>query len=225
MKTDDGATRGGLRGRMDRLHQTYLEKAQALQVAIAILDAEDRATAQALAPKKFAQALQHRNGAEATRPTAKRAKRRVSRHSADDRRAELTAYLRKHDGQNTQQIAKGLGWKDKQVWKFGPQVATSIKSQDRGGPMTWHLGTLRASKKTAKARVKAKKKLVVRPRAAWLQDIRTYLADHPEAYTVEIAKAVRRKPNSGFVKLVREVARPARATTATQAIPWVLTEA
>jgi len=294
-------TRNGVLGRIDKLRNTFLMKAEALKIAADVIDEDDRQQAQKSAPRKFLQAINHRNGDgpvsqderretrlaaltkyfaehpggattseirealqwnnstllkfihQVARPTKKHprgsrhpwtwlpktvtsatmtngsGKRRApssGRRTPNERKQEVTDYLRTHPGANTHDIAKGLGWRDNQVAKFASQVAKGVKPGPKQA-FQWTLTARSAKKVTTKAA--SKKNGVVnaktRPRADWEADVRAYLTDHPEAYTSEIAKALRRTPNSGFVKLVRSVARPARATTKTQAISWVLAEA
>jgi len=222
-------TRNGVLGRIDKLRNTFLMKAEALRIAADVIDEDERQQAQKSAPRKFLQAINHRNGdgpktsARMTNGSGKRRAPSSGRRTPNERRQELTDYLRTHPGANTHDIAKGLGWRDNQVAKFASQVAKGV----RPGPKQAFQWTLRArAAKTVTAHATPKKNGLVsaksRPRADWEADVRAYLTDHPEAYTSEIAKALRRHPNSGFVKLVRSVARPARETTKTQAIPWVL---
>jgi hypothetical protein len=54
---------GGVRGRIERLYREFFTKAQALRLTAEILDDDDRRNALDAAPKKFLDAVNHRNGA------------------------------------------------------------------------------------------------------------------------------------------------------------------
>lgn len=56
-------TGGGVRGRIERLYREFFTKAQALRLTAEILDDDDKRNALDAAPKKFLDAVNHRNGA------------------------------------------------------------------------------------------------------------------------------------------------------------------
>lgn len=217
MKQRDDATeieipsRAGLRGRMDRLAQEYTKKAAALQIAIDIIDADDRQTALEVAPKKFLQAINHRQSAA---PVARR-KHKKTQVPRVERLAAMTRYLAEHPGASTREIAAALDISSNRVTTLAPEIAKATGGEG-STPSTW---TLKGTRTAARSKRKIAPKL---PRQERLDQIQGFLQRHPEAITSEIAKAVGLKANSSLVKLLREVAHPARPTIRTQPINWVL---
>jgi len=71
------AKQTGVRGKIERLFMEYHTKAQALRITMGILDEDDRRVALAGAPKKFLNAINHRNG-HAPAPKIKKPKPPIS---------------------------------------------------------------------------------------------------------------------------------------------------
>ena len=127
-------SRGGVRGRIERLAHEYMLKASALKITVEILDEDDRKQALQAAPKKFLQAMNHRNGT-GTQVTTKRG---VVRKSESERLTEIVDYLTDHDGANTKEIAAAIGVQNPNtVTKLAPMVARSTRMGRY--PSTWSL--------------------------------------------------------------------------------------
>lgn len=213
--------RTGVRGRLDKLAEDYARKAMALKIALEILDADDRQTALDDAPRKFLHAINHRvddDGEPVVLKRLKKSKTKEPRMSPTERRAIVSDYIAAHPSASTREVADALGWNANTAWRFLGDVATATKAKGNA-PSTWVLKGARAAKT---AKVEKPKRDVRLPRAERVEQIRQYLTAHPEALTIDIAKALRVTPRSSFVSIVREVARPVRPTTSTQPINWVL---
>jgi hypothetical protein len=141
-----------------------------------------------------------------------------------ERMESVRQYLEQHPGSDTHAIARGLGWRSNQALKFARLVGRS-ESQGNRQPLRWYPKTTEATASAPKAATTpATRRGRATPAAdEYRRKIQAFLAKHPEAFTKEIAQFVKRPPNSGFVKILRTVAKPVRPTLATQPIQWVLT--
>lgn len=147
IEIDESSTRTGVRGRLDKLMREFAVKAQALKMTIEILDADDRQQAQLAAPKKFLQAINHRNNGHT--PPVSRAKRAsTSKRPRAERLADVTNYLQQHPGADTFEIAAALGWRKNQVLKFAHMVADKQEPLENLGPLRWTLSDKKVKSKT-----------------------------------------------------------------------------
>src|SRR4030095_3485877 len=113
-REDDAVTRGGLRGRMDRLYKIRLDEAAALKRAIEIIDADDRQTARELAPKKFREALNHRASANGDEPPVMKDIKRVKagrarKKPAAERLDDIRRFLTRYPESTSAEVGKAIG--------------------------------------------------------------------------------------------------------------------
>jgi hypothetical protein len=132
--SDEAGVRGGLRGRMDRLYKVRLDEAMALKRAIEIIDADDRQTAVAVAPKKFRKALNHRRVKKVL------VKQQSARRPKADRLAAIVAYLTDHPGATTSEVTSALQMQaPSSVRYLIKQVARPLHKVKRKQPQDWVL--------------------------------------------------------------------------------------
>ena len=138
----DPAARTGWRGKLERLMRDFQMKAQALRVAGEILDADERQTAAQAAPQKFLQAFNHR-GATSLPMKNKKQKRKkyVARQPRQVRLDAVVAFLTKHPGASTGELAKAVGIGATHVLKLAHEVAKPAESRrgDSRTPISWVL--------------------------------------------------------------------------------------
>jgi len=208
-------------GHIDKLLRQSALETQSLQVVRRMMmrDMLDRAQVTGVAKLTAAAGMRQQqrmlpdivaNG-NGHHPTKKPRRKNAKRQNGPARVAALREYLEAHPGANTHEIGAALNWRPNMVVKFAREIAKKDGGQGSGKPAVWTL-------KSAAAAVTKK----WTPREQRTRLIQAFLTKHPEAYTREIAEAVKVRPDSHFVKMLRAIAKPARPTTGTQRIQWVL---